>query len=125
MNAITTPVGTEIIPERAAAGAAPWERAGAPAAPADAAEIAGKWRAAAEGLEAEQNAKNERRAKRHEERKKAKEDAARALEEQLETTAKRMFYIGFFALPLVWLVSILYFRKEHKACDANPVIKKC
>lgn len=45
--------------------------------------------------------------------------------QHLEDTARKMFYGGFFALPFLWLVSLIYFHKEHKAADANENIKKC
>lgn len=66
----------------------------------------------------------ERRRKEREERKKERErEAAEEQLKQLESDARRFFIYGFFALPLLWIVSILYFRAEHKDENASPIIK--
>ncbi len=80
---------------------------------------------AVEELDSEEATKLARRARRA--ARKAQKEAERAAEmaRQLETTARRLFYGGFLALPLLWLVSLIYFHKEHKSPDANPNIKRC
>lgn len=68
---------------------------------------------------------DESRRRRREERRRRKERAAAEHVKELENDARRFFLLGFFALPLLWLVSILYFHKEHKDENASPIIKKC
>lgn len=58
-------------------------------------------------------------------RKERKEEEARAeAARQLELTAKRLYFWGFFLLPILWLVYLIYFNKEHRTSDANANIKK-
>lgn len=131
------PLGAEIIPIAAPTegGAAPWEREGAshraPQDPESRAK-AERWkeRAAEEGEDVSDTPANieerRRRAERRKARKKEKEIIAEAKRvEALEKNARRMFLLGFFALPLLWLVSLFYFHKDYKSADPNPVIKKC
>jgi hypothetical protein len=117
MNALgNAPLGAEIIPiEKPKGGAAPWERAGAGhAAPteADAQAKARRWEAAAAEMAAGDLASVAAREARREERQRRKDEAARAAEQKLEDTARRMYLMGFAALPFVWLVSVLYFWRE-------------
>lgn len=44
---------------------------------------------------------------------------------QLEDDARKLYIYGFFALPFLWLVSIIYFWDEQKDENASPVIKTC
>lgn len=125
-------IGAEIIPrEPPQGGAAPWERQGAshrgPDDPESRAK-AEKWqkRAAAEEDEnGEDDGHVDRRRRRAAERKAKKEEAEAAQVKTLETNARRMYWLGFFALPLLWLVSVLYFHTDYKSADPNPVIRKC
>lgn len=123
------PVGAEIIPQAPPTdGAAPWERAGgghhAPDDPAAQAR-ARKWQEVAGEMSAADAEVSQARAERQAARARKKEEAAAKAAQNLEDTAVRMFRIGFAALPFVWLVSLLYFRKEMKNPEANPRIKKC
>lgn len=45
--------------------------------------------------------------------------------QQLEDDARTLYIYGFFALPFLWLVSIIYFWDEQKDENASPVIKSC
>lgn len=65
--------------------------------------------------------REERRAEKAAQREKEEADALQALED----TARKMYYGGFFLLPMLWLVALLYFRQEHRAEDGNPKIKRC
>lgn len=65
--------------------------------------------------------REERRAEKAAQREKEEADALKALEE----TARKMYYGGFFLLPMLWLVALLYFRQEHRAEGGNPKIKRC
>lgn len=80
---------------------------------------------AVEEISTEEARKLARRARRAARRAQKEAQRAAEMERQLEITARRMFYGGFFALPLLWLVSLIYFHKEHKSPDANPKIKRC
>jgi len=71
--------------------------------------------------EARRAARRARRAARRA-AKEAEAEAAAAVE--LEKTARQLFYGGFAALPMLWMVSLIYFHGEHKSPDANPKIKK-
>lgn len=75
----------------------------------------------AEAEELRQLAKRERRRQRKLQRE-AEAEAERL--RQLEAMAKRLYVAGFFLLPILWLLYLLYFHKEHKTPDANANIKK-
>lgn len=66
-----------------------------------------------------------RRRRREERRQRQKEEADAARELELENDARRLFRCGFFALPLLWLVSLFYFHHEYKDENASDQIKKC
>lgn len=106
-------------------GVAPWERTGvAVAAPGGttAQAAAQRWQDAASQMETEEAA---RRAQRAEARRIKEEERKQEAAKKLEDTARRMYYLGFALLPLVWLVNLAYFRKELKSDSSNPAIKKC
>lgn len=129
-SATTTPLGTEIIPVEPRGGAAPWERQGAEHRSPDDPESrakADKWkkRAAAAELEGDDDTHVDSRRRRAAERRAKKEEVEAARVKQLEKNARRMYFLGFFALPLLWLVSLLYFHADYKSAEPNPVIKKC
>lgn len=69
--------------------------------------------------------REERREARRQRKEQERQEAARKAAEKLEKTARRMYIVGFFALPLVWLVGLLYFHKEHKQAEGSQAIKKC
>lgn len=121
------PIGEELFVEQPQ-GQAPWEREGA-AVPApndpEAQARAEKWRRATTGVEIREAEREERRRLRAEAKKAKQERDEEERARQLENSARRMYIAGFFALPLLWLVSLFYFHKEHTSPDANPVIKKC
>lgn len=123
------PLGEEPIHERPEAkGHAPWERVGVDVPNPDDPEAqarAEKWRRATQGETDKAEEREEARRKRAEERKVKKEQEEAEMTKKLEKNARLMYIVGFFALPLVWLLSILYFHKEHVSPNANPVIKKC
>lgn len=107
-----------------ARGNAPWERSGTSHLPPTdpiAQKKAAKW--------LKQNGKpenrEERRKRREEERQRKREEEQRLLAQQLESNARRMYIVGFFGLPLVWLVALIYYRQEHKDENGNPRIKQC
>lgn len=109
-----------------AAGVAPWERNPhllGPTAPQSQAQ-AQRWQKAANDMSTQEreNARRRRKAERAAAKKK-KQEADRL--KAMESNARRMYYLGFFFLPLVWLISLLYFHREHKMEGASPVIKKC
>lgn len=87
--------------------------------PAEAAAVAGD-RAQDARREARRERRERRRAEKEAERVRKEIEAAKLLED----TARRMFYAGFLGLPMLWLVSLIYFHKEHKAEEANVQIKK-
>lgn len=66
-----------------------------------------------------------REVRREERRRRRKERAAAEHQKELENDARRFFILGFFALPLLWLVLMLYFHNEHKDANASPKIKRC
>lgn len=72
--------------------------------------------------EAEAERRRRRREERHQRR---KEEANAARELELENDARRLFRCGFFALPLLWLLSLFYFHREFKDENASDQIKKC
>jgi Presenilin enhancer-2 subunit of gamma secretase len=118
MNALgkAGPLGAEIIPAAPKkGGAAPWERAGgghaAPDDP-DAQARARHWQSAAAQLTAVDEAAAAAREVRREERRVKKEEAERKAAEKLERTARRLYLVGFAALPFVWIVNIMYFWNE-------------
>lgn len=118
--------GGEAVEAQQPAGNAPWEREGV-AGPDDpeARARADRWRAAAAEMDNAPVSREELRRRRAEERRARREEAEAEAERTHEANARRMYIAGFFALPLLWLVSLFYFHKEHKSPDANPAIKKC
>lgn len=73
---------------------------------------------------------NDARRRRNDDRRRRRRERAveRAAAEQvreLEEEARRLFIGGFFALPLLWLISLIYFHKEHADENASQIIKKC
>lgn len=140
-GATTLPLGSEIIPETApapaAGGAAPWEREGASHRSPDDPESrarAERWKRRA-GEDGEGGEGGDDRGNREDRQRRAEERRARRKEREeqkeaeriksLEQNARRMYLLGFFALPLLWLVSVLYFHKDYKSAEPNPVIKRC
>lgn len=69
--------------------------------------------------------REERREARRQRKERERQEAAQKAIENLENKARRMYIVGFFALPLVWLVGLLYFHKEHKQVEGSEAIKKC
>lgn len=66
-----------------------------------------------------------RRRRREARRQRVLEEARAARQVRLEETARRMFYYGFFALPLLWLLSLIYFYRDYRDDNASVEIKKC
>lgn len=109
-------------------GVAPWQRAGAQNLPPD--DPTSRARAARyENLMANdglrQRGREERRRLREEAKKKAAEEREKKRIEDLNTTAKKMFWLGIPGLPMVWLIMLIYFWKEFREPDKNEIIKKC
>jgi Presenilin enhancer-2 subunit of gamma secretase len=97
-----------------APSAAPWERAGASLSPpggAEAQAAAARWTARAA---ADTRAAEAERAARREARRARREAAKVAAAVKLAATARRLFFVGFAALPFVWLVNVIYFWGELK-----------
>lgn len=108
-----------------AKGNAPWERSGASHLPPTsqiAQQKAAKW---VQQAEKQRETQEERRKRKEEQRHQRLQQQKQQRIQQLEQNARQMFIAGFFALPLLWLVALIYFRQEHKAQDASPLIKDC
>lgn len=130
----TLPLGAELTnlredpnpnppPAPAGGGAAPWLRKGANhVAPTSeqAKNQAEKWKAA-NGVETREE-RRARRAKEREELRKKNEEERR---EKMEERAKQMYLVGFFGLPLIWIVALWYFREDVKREDVSEDMKKC
>lgn len=123
----SAPSSSSITHPPQAKGVAPWERdpntLPNPDDPRTKAQ-AERWRRAAANFDTAQRTAHRRR--RHAQRAAARRQRQREeSQRKLETNARRMYYLGFFFLPLVWLISLIYFRREHRAPNASPIIKKC
>lgn len=68
---------------------------------------------------------SERRRHRRDERRRQRKEAEALRTLQLEKEARRFFHWGFFALPLIWLLSLIYFHREYKDAKSSAEIKKC
>jgi hypothetical protein len=102
-------------------GAPPWMREGgghAPPGEGAAAAAAERWQTRTTEMQSADAARREER------RRRTREEAEAEANKRLEEHARRMFYVGFAALPFVWLMSVAYFWKELKSPDSNPNIKK-
>lgn len=67
--------------------------------------------------------RHEQRLAQAERRKKRDEERAAAHKAELESSARKMFWIGCLACPLVFLLQIAYYWKEFRDKNANPVIR--
>lgn len=109
-----------------ARGIPPWERNSALPNPNDpqTQAQAERWHKAAANFDTHQ--RHEHRRRRRAERTAARRQREREeMQQNLEANARRMYYIGFCFLPLVWLITLIYFYREHRTPDASPIIKKC
>lgn len=109
-----------------AKGVPPWERISTLPNPDDPQTRvqAERWHRAATNFDATH--RNTHRRRRRAERAAIRRQRQREeMQQKLETNARRMYYIGFFFLPLVWLIGLIYFHREHRAPNASPIIKKC
>lgn len=130
MNALgQAPLGAEIIAsQKPVAGSAPWERAGAGFAAPDDPEAQARaraWEAGAAQLAEQERGNAEAREARRRERAKRREEVARNAAEKLERTARRLCLVGFWALPLVWVVNVVYFWDElvgKKSDEGRPEV---
>ncbi|CAN8073113.1 unnamed protein product [Agarophyton chilense] len=107
-----------------ATGHAPWQRDGASHAPPTDPESKAKAEKWSRHKNDDKHSREQRRKERAAERQRRKEEEERLRIERLENNARRMYIAGFFALPLVWLVALIYFREEHKDENGNQRIKE-
>lgn len=73
----------------------------------------------------EPNRQRDRQRDREARRRRRREEAAAQHLQQLEDNARFLYRLGFFALPLLWLIALIYFHREHIDENASPVIKSC
>lgn len=126
-GATTGAIGEELLSPAGvptANGRPPWEREGGshiPPTDARARRKAEQWQtqvaSEADGLQ--------RRMNRRRERLRRKEQREQERAEKLVKGARQMFVAGFFMLPMVWLMALFYFHREHKDENANPEIRRC
>ncbi|KAA8493755.1 hypothetical protein FVE85_4892 [Porphyridium purpureum] len=67
--------------------------------------------------------RHERRLAQEERKRIRNEERAAAHKAELESSARKMFWIGCLACPLVFLMLISYYWKEFRDQNANPVIR--
>lgn len=111
-------------------GVAPWERTGTHPPPAPPSDPISRAKAAKyenhivnNGLR--QREREERRRLKEEMKKKIAEEKEKKRIEDLEMTAKKMFWLGVVGLPIMFLVMLSYFWKEYREPNKHEVIKKC
>lgn len=66
----------------------------------------------------------DRRGEREARRRQRKDEAAAEQLRQMESNAKWLYHVGFFALPLMWLILLVYYHREHVDDDASQIIKR-